>query len=207
MVKLKYSALYTDNLGCEQATVYFFEGEFQLKVRGCTFKNDSLNFDFTAINYSKSKQFFYLKDDELIEYVIDIKMPLSLTYNNKECIEEFLLRIERLGNYYNNSLSLYLKDVSYSVEGYDLQELLSNMNKKLPKEYDMKHSFLCIFGTHYFDNIRVNDFCNLKDFEGELKIKPKKNYYSNLFNSGHKKKFKKLQKIPITYICDKCYSS
>jgi len=207
MVRLKYSALYTDDLGCEQATVHFSNGEFQLTVRDCTFKNDSLNFDFSAMNYNKSKQLFYLKDDELMECVIDIKIPLTLVYKNKYCIEEFLLRIERHGNYYNNSLLLYLNGVSYNSEGYDLKELISNMNKKLPKEYDMKHSFLCIFATHYFEENEENVFYNLTEFEVELKIGFKKNSYDNLFNSGYKKKLEKLQKIPITYIGDKCYYS
>jgi hypothetical protein len=207
MVKLKYSALYTDNLGCEQAIVYFYKGGFQLKVRGCIFKNDSLNFDFYAVNYNKSKLLFYLKDNGLIEYAIDIKIPLTVYYNNKECIEEFLLRIERCGNYYNNSLSLYLKDISYTVEGYDLHELISNMNKELPKEYHIKHSFLCLVETDYFDNIKENKFCTLKDFEAEFKTEATKDYYYNLFNSANQKKFDKIEKIAITYIYDKCYSS
>ena len=122
-------------------SVYFSEGEFQLKVRGCTFKNDSLNFDFYAKNCNKAKQLFYLKGDELIEYVIDIKIPLTLVCNNKECIKEFLLRIERRKNYYSNSLSLCLEGVVYKVEGYDLQELLINMNKELPEEYNIEYSF------------------------------------------------------------------
>ena len=204
MVKLKYSALYTDNLGCEQAIVYFSKGEFQLKVRGCTFKSDSLNFDFSAMNYNEAKQLFYFKDDDLIEYVIDIKIPLILAYNNKECTEEFLLRVERCENSYNNTLSLHLNGVNYNVEGHDLQKLLSNMNKKLPKEYDMKHSFLCMFETHYFENIKENDFCSLKDFKEELKIEVKKDSYFDLFNNGYKNKFEGLQKVPITYVHDKC---
>jgi|GEM_PF-1992518 len=204
MVKLKYSALYTDNLGCEQAIVYFSKGEFQLKVRGCTFKSDSLNFDFSAMNYNEAKQLFYFKDDDLIEYVIDIKIPLTLTCNNNECIEEFILRIERCENSYNNMLSLQLNGVNYNVEGYDLQELLSNMNKKLPKEYDIKHRFLCMLETHYFENTKENDFCGLKDFKEELKIEVKKDSYFDLFNNGYKNKFEGLQKVPITYVHDKC---
>ena len=204
MVKLKYSALYTDNLGCEQAIVYFSKGEFQLKVRGCTFKSDSLNFDFSAMNYNKAKQLFYFKDDDLIEYVIDIKIPLILAYNNEECREESILRIERSGNYYNNSISLLLKGVNYYVEGYDLKELLSNINKKLPEEYHINYSFLSMLGNQYFEENRENYYCNLIDFDGKLKLKLKKDLYYMLFNSGHKKKSKKLQKVPITYICNKC---
>jgi hypothetical protein len=200
MVKLKCSALYTDNLGCEQATVYFSKEEFQLKVRGCIFKNESLNFDFSLKNSNKTRHLFYLKDDELIEYVIDIKIPLTLLYNNKVCIEEFLLRIERRGNYYNNSLSFYLNGIIYSVEGYDLQELLINMHKELPEEYDMKDSFSLMFGAYSLKYNKENDFYCLKNIEEEWKIESKRYSYLSLFNFEYKRKFKKLQKVPITYI-------
>lgn len=176
MVKLKYAALYTDNLGCEQAIVYFSKEEFQLKVRGCTFKNDSLNFDFCGKNSEKFNQLFYLKDDELVEYVLDIKIPITLFYNEEESTEEFLLRIERRKNYYKNSLSLCLKDTFYKVEGYDLRELLIKMHKELPKEYSMESYFSNMFG----------------------------NSSLNLFSVESRNKFNKLQKIPITYLSDEC---
>lgn len=174
MVKLKYSALYTDNLGCEQATVYLSKEEFQLKVRGCTFKNDSLNFDFYGKNSEKFNHFFYLKDDELIDYVLDIKIPITLFCNNEESTKEFLLRIERRKNYYKNSLSFCLKDVFYKVEGYDLRELLIKMQKKLPDEYSMEDYFAYMFAGNSI----------------------------NLFNVENKNQFNKLQRIPITYISD-----
>jgi hypothetical protein len=202
MVKLKYSALYTDNLGCEQASIYFSGGELQLKVRGCTFKNDSLNFDFYTKNSKKIRHLFYIKDDELIEYVIDIKMPLTLTRDNNEYIKEFLLRVERRKNYYSNSLSIHLEGVVYKVEGYDLQELLINMKKELPKEYNMEFCFSQMFGVAYFEASKENTFDYLKDFENGLGINYNKDYYLNLFNIEHKKEFNKLQKVPITYICD-----
>jgi len=202
MVKLKYSALYTDNLGCEQALVYFFNGEFQLKVRGCTFKNDSLNFDFYSKNSKKIRHLFYIKDDELIEYVIDIKIPLTLSCDNKECIKEFLLRVERHKNYYSNSLSIYLEGVVYKVEGYDLQELLINMKKELPEEYNMECCFSQVFGVSYFETGEENTFYYLKNFKKECEINQSKDYYSNLFNVEYKKEFNKLQKVPINYICD-----
>lgn len=147
MVKLKYSALYTDNLGCEQAEVYFFKGEFQLKVRGFTFKNNSLNFDFYSKNSKKIRHLFYIKDDELIEYVMDIKIPLTLAYDNNEYVKEFLLRVERYKNYYRNSLSICLDGTVYRAEGYDLQELLINMKKELPKEYNME----CYYKDYYLN--------------------------------------------------------
>lgn len=174
MVKLKYSALYTDNLGCEQATVYFSKEEFQLKVRGCTFKNDSLNFDFYGKNSEKLNHLFYLKDDELIDYVLDIKIPITLFYNNEESTKEFLLRVERRKNYYKNSLSFCLKDVFYKVEGYDLRELLIKMQKELPAEYSMEDYFSYMFAGNSI----------------------------NLFNVENKNQFNKLQRIPITYISD-----
>lgn len=174
MVKLKYAALYTDNLGCEQATVYFSKEEFQLKVRGVTFKNESLNFDFYGKDSERLNDLFYLKDDELIDYVLDIKIPITLFYNNEESTEEFLLRIERRKNYYKNSLSLCLKDAFYKVEGYDLRELLIKMQKELPEDYSMESYF-----SNMFDSSSIN-----------------------LFNMKTTNKFNKLQRIPITYISD-----
>lgn len=174
MVKLKYAALYTDNLGCEQATVYFSKEEIQLKVRGYTFKNDSLNFDFYRKKSEEFNELFYLKDDELIDYVLDIKVPITLFFNNEESVEEFLLRVERRKYYYNNSLSLCLKDNFYKVEGYDLRELLIKMQKKLPEGYYMEDYFSGIFAGHSL----------------------------NLFNVEGKNQFNKLQRIPITYISD-----
>lgn len=202
MVELKFSALYTDNLGCEQSTVYFSNGEFQLKVRGCTFKSENLSFDFYAKNSTNVNRLFYMKDDELIEYVIDIKIPLLLTYNNRECVEEFLLRIERHKNYYNNSLSFYSEDVCYTVEGYDLEELLTNMGKDLPKEYSMECSFSCMFGAYYLEANKENAFYSLEDFREDWKIDTNNNSYLELISSGYKKDLKKLQKVPITYVCD-----
>jgi len=202
MVNLKYSALYTDNLGCEQASVGFSKGELQLKVRGCTFKSDSLNFDFYAKNSKKIGHLFYLKDDELVEYVADIKIPLTLVCDNNECIEEFLLRVERHKNYYNNSLSISLEGVVYNVKGYDLQELLINMKKELPKEYNMECCFSHIFGVDYTETSNENAFYYLKNFEKKWKINSSKDYCLDLFNIEHKKEFNKLQKVSITYSCD-----
>lgn len=202
MVKFKYSALYTDNLGCEQATVYFLKGEFELKVRGCTFKNDSLNFDFYTKNSKKINHLFYIKDDELIEYVMDIKIPLTVVCDNNECIKEFLLRVERHKNYYSNSLSIYLEGVIYKVQGYDLQELLINMKKELPKEYNMEYCFSHMFGSSYFEASKENTFHYLKDLEGMSETNQNKDYNLNLFNIEHKKEINKRQRVPITYICD-----
>ena len=196
MVNLKYSALYSDNLGCEQSSVCFLKGEFELKVRGCTFKSDGLNFDFYTKNSKKINHLFYLKDDELIEYVIDIKIPLTLVCDNNECIEEFLLRVERRENYYSNSLSFYSKGLVYKAEGYDLCELLNNMKKELPKEYNMKSSFSNIFEPYYN---KETTFCCLENFEEKSKTNSNKDYYLNLFKIENKKE---LQKVSITYICD-----
>lgn len=176
MVKLKYAALYNDNLGCEQATVYFSKEEFLLKVRGCTFKNESLNFDFCGKNSEGFNEFFYLKDNELIDYVLDIKIPITVICNDEESIKEFFLRVERRKNYYNNSLSLCLRESCYKVEGYDLRELLIKMQKELPEG---------CFMEDYFSNM----------FAGSSK---------DLFNVKSNKQFNKRQRIPITYVSDEC---
>lgn len=202
MVNLKYSALYTDNLGCEQASICFLKGEFELKVRGCTFKSDGLNFDFYMKDSKEINHLFYLKDDELIEYVIDVKIPLTLVCDNDECVKEFLLRVERHKNYYSNSLSIDLEGVVYKVRGYDLQELLINMKKELPKKYKLECYFPHIFGINYIETSNENSFYYLKNFKDELKINSKKDCYLNLFNIKHEKEFNKLQTVPITYICD-----
>jgi hypothetical protein len=204
MVKLEYSALYTDNLGCEKATVYFLNGEFKLKVRGCTFKSDNLNFDFYSKykDSSKIKRHFYMKDDELIEYVVDVKIPLVVIYNNVECEEEFLLRVERHKNYYNNSLSFYSKGIFYQVEGHNLVDLLMNMEKELPSEYNMECCFSCMLGAHYLEEKNKNNFYCLKSIEGECKDNLDKKFYVESVFKGSKKDFKKLQKVPITYVCD-----
>ena len=202
MVKLKYSALYTDNLGCEQASVYFCGGEFQLKVRGCTFKNDSLNFDFYTKNAKKIGHLFYIKDDELIEYVVDIKIPLTLTCDDSEFIKEFLLRVERHKNYYSNSLSVYLEGIVYKASGYDLRELLINMNKELPEKYNIECCFSQMIGLSYFEANTENTFYYKKNFQDKLEKNLNEDYYLNLINSEHKKEFNQLQKVPITYMCD-----
>lgn len=110
----------------------------------------------------------------MIDYVLDVKIPVTIVSDNEEFTEEFLLRIERRKNYYKNSLSFCLKDVFYKVEGYDLRELLNKMQKKLPEEYCMGDYFSYMFGGHYL----------------------------NLFNIESKNQFKKLQRVPITYISD-----
>lgn len=204
MVNLKCSALYSDNLGCEQVSVCFFKGHFELKVRGCTFKSDGLNFDFYTKNSKQINHKFYLKDDELIEYVIDIKIPLTLVCDNNECIEEFLLRVERHKNYYSNSLSIDLEDVVYKAHGYDLQELFINMKKELPEEYKMDYYFSHIFGVNYIEISNPNTFNYLKNFKDDWKTNSKKDCYLNLLNIKHEKEFNKLQTVPITYICDEC---
>lgn len=200
MVKVKYSALYTDNLGCEQADIYFSKEGLQLNVRDCVFYNDNFNFDFYSNNPNKVGQFFYLKDDELIEYVIDIKIPLILTYNAQECTNEFILSIQRHKNYYNNSLSIHLQENVYKVEGYDLRELLQKMKEELPTEYIIDCSFLSLFGVNYIETSKENNLYCSKNLEEAITVLNKKDFCLNLFNLKNQKNLKKLQKIPITYI-------
>lgn len=197
MVKKKYSALYTDNLGCEQAEVYFYKDGIEIKVRNFIFRNDDFDFDFYANDSDGMQSLFYLKDNALIEYFIDVKIPLVLTNNGIESIKEFSLRIERQKNYYNNSLSLALNGELYKVEGYDLQELLKKMKNILPEEYDLEDSFSCIFGLYCIE--AKKDFNYLENYYDEMD-NSNENSYLYLFNSERKVKFDELQKIPITYI-------
>ncbi|MFT8349904.1 DUF6304 family protein [Clostridium saccharoperbutylacetonicum] len=162
MVKLKYSALYTDSLGCEQAEVYVSKKGFQLQVRNCIFENQDFDFDFYVKNSEEAKQYFYLKEDELIDYCIDIKMPMKLKSSDQKVVKEFLLRIEKNKNYYNNSLSLNLNDQNFRVEGYDLQELLCRMNEELSHEYIFENDFTSIFELYEARNDNKNNYEKLK---------------------------------------------
>ncbi|OOM13809.1 DUF6304 family protein [Clostridium saccharobutylicum] len=157
MVNIKYNALYTDNLGCEKAVVYFSKKGLQLDIRGCSFENEYLDFDFVAKSSNEAKHLFYMKDNELIDYVLDIKIPLILTHSNTEYSEKFLLSVERHRNHYKNTLSFLSKDRNYSVKGYDLEELFFKMKRELPKGYNIKSYLLSIFNNkgenNKFDNI------------------------------------------------------
>lgn len=207
MVKVKYSALYTDNLGCEQAQVYFLKDGLELKVRNCIFKNDDLNFDFYSNNSEKIKNIFYLKNNELVEYYIDIKIPLILTYNGIECVKEFLLRIERNKNHYNNSLSFSIKGKLYMVDGYDLKELLEKMKNKLSKEYCIEDGFSTVFGAYYLGTEKNKNLHCLKNHDEKLNNVSNEDPYSYLFNIKPKKNFERLQKTPGTYIFSESCSS
>jgi hypothetical protein len=204
MVNMKFYALYTDNLGCEQAEVYFSKYGLELKVRNCIFKDDNFNFDFYSDDPNKVRKTFYLKDNELIEYFIDIKLPLILIYNNKECVEKFLLRIERHKNYYNNSLSLYCNGIVYMTKGYNLKELFSNMKKELPKEYDMSSALSCMFENNYIKTNKENISYRFKDSKFGWRPILSKKIYLNLLNRKHKKHIKILKRVPIMYISNKC---
>lgn len=148
-----------------------------------------------------------MKGNELIEYFIDVKIPLILTYNGIECTKEFLLRIERNKNYYNNSLSFALKGEIYTVEGYDLQELLKKMKNKIPKEYDLEDSLSCIFGLYCIETKKENDLYYLKNYDEEMNSDSNQDSYLYLFNNEGTMKFEELQKIPITYIYKEYCSS
>lgn len=205
MVKIKYPALYTDNLGCEQGEVCFFEEGIELRIRNSIFRNDDFNFDFYSNDYEKIKSLFYLKDNELIEYFADIKMKLVLNYNGIECVKEFLLRIERNKNYYNNSLSIELENKLYMVDGYDLQELLNKMKKKLPREYTLTTDFSCIFGAYYIK--KEKKLSCFQDCDKEVDGISNKESYLYLFSNENKKKLDELQRIPIRYIYKEYCSS
>ncbi|MVX63358.1 hypothetical protein GKZ28_06555 [Clostridium chromiireducens] len=198
MVKLKYSALYTDNFGCEQAEVYFSNSGFRLKVRNNIFENDSFNFEFYTKGLEEAEHTFELKDNELVEYSIDIKIPLLLAYNKSYYVEEFVLHVERQKNYYNNSLSLFSQDVTCEVEGYDLYELLHKIKKELPRGYEIEDNFSSIFGAVYFESNKENPLRG-KIISQELDNDLNKDYM-NLWSSQNNKNFERYEKIPITYI-------
>lgn len=205
MVKLKYSALYTDNLGCERAELYFSQYGFQLKVRNCIFENNDFNFEFCVDGSKKNDHLFKLKDNELIEYSIDVKIPILLTCNNQELIEEFILRIEREKNNYNNSLCFYLKDKIFRVEAYNLRGLLEKMKMKLPENYNLESNFSVLYKAYHRDFNVENYFEMLGNLKNGLSNLNFKQSYLKLYNNRND--FEKLKKVPITYICKEYYSS
>ena len=79
MVSLKYPAIYTDSIGCEKCVVYLSDKNFQLKVRGFNFYSDQNDFDFYCESINEAKKHFYIKDNELIDYVF----LLHLYFHNK----------------------------------------------------------------------------------------------------------------------------
>lgn len=201
MVKVKYPAFYTDDLGCERAEIYLTKEGIELKVRNCIFNNDNFNFDFYTKNKDSVRRFFYLKDYELIEYSMDIKIPIILTYdNNKECVIDSILCIKRHKNYYNNSLMLNLEGKSYLVHGYNLQELLYNMKEELPQEYTMECNFSCMLGVYCIEANKENGSYYFKNLGEESDKISNKDFYLELSNFENKRSFKELQKFPITYV-------
>lgn len=204
MVKIKYSALYTDNLGCEQAEVCFSKDGLELKVRNCILKNEEFNFDFYSDDLENMKDLFNLKENELVEYFIDIKIPLLLTYNNMGYVKEFLLRIERNKNYYSNSFSLLLDNKLYMVEGYNLQELIKKMKEKIPMGYELEESFSSLL-EYDIEADGGKDIYYFKNFNEKLDGTLNKKHY--FLNKEYKGNLKGYQKIPVTYISGKYYSS
>lgn len=198
MVKLKYSALYIDGFGCEQAEVYFSKGGIQLKVRNYIFENDSFNFEFYTEGLEGAEHIFELKDNELVEYSIDIKIPLLLAYNDNYYVEEFLLHVERQKNYYSNSLSFFSQCVTCEVEGYDLYELLHKMKRELSKGYEIEDNFSSMFGAFNFEANKENPLHG-NMISQELSNDLNRDYM-NLSSSQNNKNFEGYEKIPITYI-------
>lgn len=133
----KYPAIFTDNLGCDKAKVYYENNKFYLEVRGCTFYSEGVNFDFCTDNCKEVENMFYLKDNELIGYVLDIRIPLTVEKNKSNKVEKFILRIERQKNYYNNSLLFHDKEHSHEVQGYNFRQLMIKMKKELSKECNL----------------------------------------------------------------------
>lgn len=130
----KYPAIFTDNLGCDKAKVYYENNKFYLEVRGFTFYSEGTDFDFCTDNCEEVEKTFYLKDNELVEYVLDIRIPLTMERDRFNIVEKFILRIERQKNYYNNSLLFDDKEHFHEVQGYNFRQLIIKMKKELSRE-------------------------------------------------------------------------
>lgn len=142
MVRLKYPAIYTDNLGCDKCVVYFNDKNLVLKVRGFSFFSEEYDFDFYCDDISEVKKYFYLKDNELINYCLDIRVKIPIIYNGKEHIEKAILRIERQKNSYTNKLIIDKKEDQYTATGFDFKNLMYNFKKSLPSGYDLNTRYI-----------------------------------------------------------------
>ncbi|WP_294401893.1 DUF6304 family protein [uncultured Clostridium sp.] len=142
MVSLKYPALYSDNLGCDKCYVYMSEENIELKIRGFSFYSDNYDFDFYSRNKSEAQKNFYLKDNELINYVLDIRIKIPMIYNNKKHIEKAILRIERQKNLYNNMIIIERKDMNCQATGVDFKNLICNLKNNLPAGYDIEDDII-----------------------------------------------------------------
>lgn len=138
MVSLKYPAIYSDNLGCDKCYVYMSDENIELKVRGFSFYSENYDFDFYSENKAEVQKSFYLKDDELINYVLDIRIKIPIVYNNKKHIEKAILRIERQKNFYNNKIIIEKKDMTCEATGVNFKNLICNLNNNLPSGYDIE---------------------------------------------------------------------
>lgn len=136
MVSLKYPAIYTDSIGCEKCVVYLSDKNFQLKVRGFNFYSDQNDFDFYCENINEAKKHFYIKDNELIDYVLDIRIKIPVIYNNIEHIEKAILRIERQKNYYNNRIIIDKRDsIEYMERGFNLKKIIAILKRIRSRSY------------------------------------------------------------------------
>ena len=142
MVSLKYPALYSDNLGCDKCYVYMSDKCIELKVRGFSFYSENYDFDFYSKNKKEAQKNFYLKDNELINYVLDIRIKIPMVCNNKKHIEKAILRIERQKNFYNNTIIIEKKDMRYEATGANLKTLMHNLNNNLPSGYGVEHDII-----------------------------------------------------------------
>ncbi|WP_294156622.1 DUF6304 family protein [uncultured Clostridium sp.] len=144
MVSLKYPALYSDNLGCDKCYVYMSKESIELKIRGFSFYSENYDFDFYSRNKSEAQKNFYLKDNELINYVLDIRIKIPMIYNNKKHIEKAILRIERQKNLYNNMIIIDRKDMSCQAIGVNFKNLIFNLKNNLPAGYDIEDNIILI---------------------------------------------------------------
>ena len=147
MVWLKYPAIYSDNFGCDKCAVLLSDHNLKLKVRGFNFYSEDYYFDFYAENKTEAKKFFYLKDNELIEYILDIRIKIPIINKEKKHIKKAILRIEREKNSYNNKLIVEQQEQSYVVSGSDFKNILFNLKKYLPEGYDIKLDMEYLFNS------------------------------------------------------------
>lgn len=133
MIHLEYPAIFTDSIGCEKCVMSLASSNLKLKVRG---------FDFYTKDKREVQKWFYLKDDELIEYILDVRIKIAIIYKNKDYMQKAILRIEREKNYYNNMIIFENNKKLYNVKGLDLKKILLNLNDKLPEGYNLKLNVL-----------------------------------------------------------------
>lgn len=127
-----YQAVYSDNYGIEKCIFRLEKGNIKMKIRNIDFESSEYDFDFFTSDAERANELFDLNDNELINFVVDIKVPLLIEDQNTVTEENAIIRLERQESFYHNRLMVKKDGITYMAEGLDLSEMLYNMESQLP---------------------------------------------------------------------------